>query len=143
MNTTVLTRPPSFLLRPSSFPSICPLFTEMSRRHSSFAPRASSHSTLPLGKSVQANISRSLMLNVSDSGRYTAGRERPPPPPPLTKYQGPLSFPRCCFYPIKQETSVIGTQRCVTHSLGLSSYSERTQGGGTAAGLRCRTKRRL
>lgn len=35
-----------------------------------------------------------------------------------------------CFYPIKQQTCVIGTQRRVTHSLGSSSFPERTRAGG-------------
>lgn len=93
-----------------SFPSLCPLFTHMSRRHSFFAARASSHSTLPLGKSVQANISRSLMLKGSDSGRYTTGRERHVLRAATAAHQnqGRCLF-LCCFYPIKQQTTVIGT----------------------------------
>lgn len=80
----------------------------MSLRPSSFANSASSHSTLPLGKSVQANISRSLMLKGSDSGRYMTGEERSALRAAAHQNQHRCLF-LCCFYPIKQETSAIGT----------------------------------
>lgn len=122
-----------------AFPSICPVFTHLSRRHSSFAARASSHSTLPLGKSVQVNISRSLMLKGSDSGRYATGRELPVPRATATAVATHQNRGHClclrCFYPIKQQTCVIGTQRRVTHSLGSSSFPERTRGGGGCGGV--------
>lgn len=122
-----------------AFPSICLVFTHLSRRHSSFAARASSHSTLPLGKSLQVNISRSLMLKGSDSGRYATGRELPVPRATATAVATHQNQGHClclrCFYPIKQQTCVIGTQRRVTHSLGSSSFPERTRGGGGGGGV--------
>lgn len=107
VNGTALTRPPS-LPRPfPAFPSICLVFTHLSRLHSSFAARASSHSTLPLGKSLQVNISRSLMLKGSDSGRYAAGRELPVPRATATAVAAHQNQGHClclrCFYPIKQQ----------------------------------------
>lgn len=117
-----------------AFPSICPVFTHLSRRHSSFAARASSHSTPPLSKSVQVNISRSLMLKGSDSAGMRQAEKLPVPRAANTAAAAHQSQGHClclrCFYPIKQQTFVIGTQRHVTHSLGSSSFPGRTRAGG-------------
>lgn len=77
------------------------------------------------------------MLKGSDSGRYATGRELPVPRATATAVATHQNQGHClclrCFYPIKQQTCVIGTQRRVTHSLGSSSFPERTRGVGAAA----------